>query len=90
MSNFFAWPHDIKFQDTVFESVEWRATNFFGWAKKSNGFVSIYTMLFDSYTISIMTLVQLQSLAQCSRINDNNFSGAIPNFIQNWKQLGRL
>ncbi|THG08951.1 hypothetical protein TEA_014526 [Camellia sinensis var. sinensis] len=40
--------------------------------------------------ILIMASIQHQSLAQCSRINDNNFSGAIPDFIQNWKQLQRL
>ncbi|XP_028104277.1 probable LRR receptor-like serine/threonine-protein kinase At1g07650 isoform X2 [Camellia sinensis] len=43
-----------------------------------------------SYIISMMVSVQHQFLAQCSRINDNNFSGAIPDFIQNWKQLTRL
>nr|GEV24322.1 probable LRR receptor-like serine/threonine-protein kinase RFK1 isoform X1 [Tanacetum cinerariifolium] len=36
-----------------------------------------------------VSLAELRNLTDF-RISDNNFSGSIPNFIQNWRLLGKL
>ncbi|CAN6553259.1 unnamed protein product [Malus baccata var. baccata] len=33
---------------------------------------------------------KIKLLLQCGRMNDNNFNGPLPDWVQNWKQLKRL
>ncbi|XP_045801044.1 probable leucine-rich repeat receptor-like serine/threonine-protein kinase At3g14840 [Trifolium pratense] len=60
---------------------------------------SIYIVSFIDGSISVCTCTctkdcvsasNFHILSQCSRIEDNHFSGKIPDFIQNWKNIDTL
>jgi len=50
----------------------------------------LFLVMFNDYWISFYDASYFHIVSQCSRIEDNQFSGKIPDFIQNWTSINKL